>query len=122
MNGSNIDPRNWTQGSPLRGSYLLIAVVLAGFGGLSKAQATNAAPPPDPALTGNFGRMLRTVPPFAPPTNACRSALLGLGSPGGIIDANDCLAARPVPLIVDPKISLVSRNNRTPSPGVTFLR
>jgi hypothetical protein len=48
--------------------YLLIAVVLAGFGLLialafadfgllSRAQAANAAPPPDPALTGNFRRM-----------------------------------------------------------------
>src|SRR6187200_2639987 len=102
MNGSNIDPRNRTQGSPLRGSYLLIAVVLAGFGLLSREQATNAAPPPDPALTGNFGRMFRNLPPFAPPTDAVRDALMELGSPGGIMDANDDLAAGPVALITDP--------------------
>jgi hypothetical protein len=68
MNSSNIDSRNLVHRSPLRGMYLLIAVVLAGFGLLialafadfwllSRAQAANAAPPPDPALTGNFRRM-----------------------------------------------------------------
>src|SRR5678816_4383335 len=78
MNGSNIDPRNSIHRSPLRGTYLLIAgllggfglfiaLALAGFGVLSRAQATNAAPPPDPALTGHFGRMFRNLPPFAPP-------------------------------------------------------
>ena len=68
MNGSNIDPGNSIHRSPLRGMYLLIAVVLAGFGLLvalavadfallSRAQAVNAVPPPGPAQTGNFGRM-----------------------------------------------------------------
>jgi len=92
MNGSNIDPRNSIHRSPLLGAYLLIAVVLAGFGLfialglagfglLSRAQATNAAPPPDPALTGHFGRIFRNLPPFAPPTNAVRDALMELGQP-----------------------------------------
>ena len=100
MNASNIDPRNSIHRSPLRGTYLLIAgllggfglfiaLALAGFGVLTRAQANNAAPPPDPALTGHFGRMFRNLPPFAPPTNAVRDALMGLGSPGGIMDAND---------------------------------
>jgi hypothetical protein len=105
MNGSNIDTRNSIQRSPLWGTYLLIAGLLggfglfialglAGFGVLSRAQATNAAPPPDPALTGHFGRMFH-LPPFAPPTNAVRDALMELGSPGGIMDANDDLEAGP---------------------------
>src|SRR5207247_4702702 len=107
MNSSNIDPTNSIHRSPLRGTYLLvagllggfglfIALALAGFGVLSRAQATNAAPPPDPALTGHFGRMFRNLPPFAPPTNAVRDALMELGRPGGIMDANDDLAAGPV--------------------------
>ena len=70
MNGSNIDPRNSIHRSPLRGTYLLIAGLLGGFGlfivlalgVFSGAQATNAAPPPDPALTGHFGRMFRNLP------------------------------------------------------------
>ena len=104
MNGSNIDPTNSIDRSPLRGTYLLIAGLLggfglfialglAGFGLLSRAQATNTAPPPDPALTGHFGRMFRNLPPFAPPTNAVRDALMELGRPSGIMDANDDLAA-----------------------------
>src|SRR5512133_1552100 len=132
MNGSNIDPRNSLHRSPLWGTCLLIAgllvgfglfiaLALAGFGVLSRAQATNAAPPPDPALTGNFGRMFRNLPPFAPPTNAVRDALMGLGSPGGIMDANDDLAAGPVALIVDPDLSLINRNNPTHTAGVTFF-
>src|SRR5436190_24240470 len=97
MNSSNIDPRNSIHGSPVAATYLLIAALLVGFGlfivlalgVFSGAQATNAAPPPDPALTGNFGRMFRNWPPYAPPTNAVRDALMELGSPGGIMDAND---------------------------------
>ena len=132
MNGSNIDPRNSIHRSPLQGTYLLIAgllggfglfiaLALVGFGVLSRAQATNAAPPPDPALTGHFGRMFRNLPPFAPPTNAVRDALMQLGSPGGIMDANDDLAAGPVALITDPNLSLVNRNNPTHTAGVTFF-
>jgi Animal haem peroxidase len=100
---------------------LLIALVLAGFGLLSRAQATSAAPPPDPTLTGNFGRMFRNLPPFAPSTDAVRNALMELGRPGGIMDANDDLAAGPVALIVDPNLSLINRNNPTHTAGVTFF-
>ena len=132
MNGSNIDPTNSIHRSPLRGTYLLIAgllagfglfiaLALAGFGVLSRAQATNAAPPPDPALTGNFGRMFRNLPPFAPPTDAVRNALMELGRPGGIMDANDDLAAGPVALITDPNLQLINRNNPTHTAGVTFF-
>src|SRR5512132_2826942 len=132
MNGSNIDSRNSIHRLPLRGTYLLIAGLLAGFGlfvalalasfgVLSRAQAANAAPPPDPALTANFGRMFRNLPPFAPPTNAVRDALMELGSLGGILDANDDLAAGPVALITDPNLQLINRNNPTHTAGVTFF-
>jgi len=111
MNRSNIEPRNSTHRAPVRRRYLviavaligiglLVAIVFAGFGLFSRAQATNAAPPPDPALTGHFGRMFRNLPPFAPPTDAVRDALMQLGIPGGIMDANDDLAAGPVALSV----------------------
>ena len=128
MNDSNTDPRNSIHGSPLRGIYLLIAGLLGGFGlfillalgVFSGAQATNATPPPDPALTGHFGRMFH-LPKFAPPNNAVRDALMELGRPGGIMDANDDLAAGPVALITDPNLSLVNRNNPTHTAGVTFF-
>jgi hypothetical protein len=132
MNSSNIDRTNSIHRSPLRGTYPLIAVVLAGFGlfialglagfgVLSRTQATHALPPPDPALTGHFGRMFRNLPPFAPPTDAVRDALMALGAPGGIMDANDDLAAGPVALITDPSLSLINRNNPTDTAGVTFF-
>src|SRR5512133_1094446 len=132
MNGSNIDPRNSLHRSPLWGTCLLIAgllvgfglfiaLALAGFGVLSRAQATDAAPTPDPALTGHFGRMFRNLPPFAPPTDAVRDALMALGRPGGIMDANDDLAASPVALITDPNLQLINRNNPTDTAGVTFF-
>ena len=105
----------------LGGFGLFIALGLAGFGLFSRAQATNAPPPPDPALTGNFGRMFRNLPPFAPPTDAVRDALMELGRPGGIMDANDDLAAGPVALITDPNLQLINRNNPTHTAGVTFF-
>ena len=77
--------------------------------------------PPDVTVAGNFGRMFRNLPPFAPPTNAVRDALMELGSLGGILDANDDLAAGPVALIVDPNLSLINRNNPTHTAGVTFF-
>ena len=77
--------------------------------------------PPDVTMAGSFGRMFRNLPPFAPPTNAVRDALMELGSLGGILDANDDLAAGPVALITDPNLQLVNRNNPTHTAGVTFF-
>ncbi len=85
MNDSNTDSRYSLHRAPLRGTYLLIAGLFGGFGlfivlalgVFSGAQATHAKPPPDPALTGHFGRMFH-LPPFAPPTNAVRDALMEL--------------------------------------------
>jgi hypothetical protein len=80
----------------------------------------HSAQPPDVTRDGNFGRMFR-LPPFAPPTDAVREALLELGKSGGIMDANDDLGAGPVELIVDPNLSLVNRNNPSHTAGVTFV-
>src|SRR4029077_6507277 len=76
--------------------------------------------PPDGTVSGYFGRMFH-LPKFAPPTNAVRDALMELGRLGGILDANDDLAAGPVALIVDPNLSLINRNNPTHTAGVTFF-
>jgi hypothetical protein len=77
--------------------------------------------PPDVTVSGSFGRMFRNLPPFAPPNNAVRDALMELGSLGGILDANDDLAAGPIALITDPNLQLINRNNPTHTAGVTFL-
>src|SRR4030095_12206892 len=81
MKASSIHLRNscdaWLLPTMVLASFgLLIAVGLASFGFWSSAQATNTAPPPDPALTGNFGRMFRNLPAFASPTDAVRDALM----------------------------------------------
>ena len=48
---------------------------------------------------------------FAPPTNAVRDALMELGSPGGIMDANDEVTYISVgQQITDPNLSLINRN------------
>jgi hypothetical protein len=79
------------------------------------AQAT------DPSLPGRFGRMFRSLPPFAPPSPQVRAALRELGKKGGILDANDAVAAGPVALIVDPALSANNRNNPTHTAGTTFM-
>src|SRR5215510_6166474 len=76
--------------------------------------------PPDGTVSGYFGRMFH-LPKFEPPTNAVRDALLELGREGGILDANDDLAAGPEALITDPNLSLINRNNPTHTAGVTFF-
>jgi heme peroxidase len=75
---------------------------------------------PDVTVHGHFGRMFH-LPPFAPPTNAVRDALLELGRADGILDAADDLAAGPVALIMNPNLSLINRNNPTHTAGVTFF-
>ncbi len=94
------------------GAIVLLATLL--LPGVVRAQAA------DPSLPGRFGRMFR-LPPFAPPNPAVRAALREVGRTGGILDAQDNLAAGPVQLIVDPALSEVNRNNPTHTAGTTFM-
>ncbi|MFL5337878.1 MAG: peroxidase, partial [Geminicoccaceae bacterium] len=61
------------------------------------------------------------LPPFAEPGRKTNRALLELGRPGGLLDANDDLAAGPVLLITDPSLSLNNPNNSQDTAGVTFV-
>lgn len=88
--------------------------------GMSGIPVARGAQPPDVSLPGSFGRMFR-LPPFAPPTNAVREALLELGKAGGIMDAKDDLAAGPVDLIVEPHLNTINRNSSGHTAGVTFF-
>ncbi|PYK21015.1 MAG: peroxidase [Verrucomicrobia bacterium] len=97
-------------------TVLLVAPPVLGERGQHRDSA-----PPDVTVSGSFGRMFRNLPPFAPPNNAVRDALMELGREGGILDANDDLAAGPVALITDPNLQLINRNNPTHTAGVTFL-
>jgi Animal haem peroxidase len=100
----------------IRATVTVAIVVLAILG----VPAVNAAEPADSTLPDRFGRMFH-LPPFAPPTDTVRAALLELGRPGGILDANDDLAAGPVALIVDPALSEGNRNSPTHTAGTTFM-
>src|SRR3954454_5956645 len=50
---------------------------------------------------GRFGRIFPTLPPSAADTPTIRQALVEVGQPGGILDAQDDLTD-PVTLITDP--------------------
>ena len=96
------------------------AVSAASAVGLSAvSRAAQAATRPF-TLPGRFGRMFH-LPPFAPPTDAVRAALLELGKPGGIMDARDDLGAGPVALIADPALSVTNRNSPAHPAGTTFI-
>jgi hypothetical protein len=69
-----------------------------------------------------FGRMFPRLDPFFDrATDALNAALLEIGKPGGILDANDNLAAGPVALIVDPALNVNNPNNPTHTAGTTFM-
>jgi Animal haem peroxidase/TAT (twin-arginine translocation) pathway signal sequence len=58
-----------------------------------------------PASSVDFGRMFPNLPPFADANDTVRAALLQVGQQGGILDAQDDLAAGPKNLIVDPSVN-----------------
>jgi Animal haem peroxidase/TAT (twin-arginine translocation) pathway signal sequence len=62
-------------------------------------------PPGVPENSTDFGRMFPKLPPFADANDTVRAALREVGEPGGILDANDNLAAGGKALIVDPKVN-----------------
>ena len=64
--------------------------------------------------SATFGRMFPDLPPFAKNTAPLREALLTIGAPGGMLDANDDLFwpnGGPVKLITDLSLSQLNRNN-----------
>lgn len=68
-----------------------------------------------------FGRLFPELPPFAAASPELEAALLELGKPGGLLDAQDDLARGPVDLIVDPALSLNNPNNSAHTAGTTFM-
>jgi hypothetical protein len=105
-----------------------LGAIGAGVGAvaLDPAGAVGAAHPRQRARrravvrTDRFGRIFR-LPPFAEPSPSVEAALVELGKPGGLLDANDLLAAGPKQLIVDLSLSANNPNNPTHTAGTTFL-
>jgi len=71
--------------------------------------------------SGRFGRMFGSLPAFASDTPSIRAALMEIGQAGGIMDAQDNLAAGPTDLITKPENSVNNPNNLTSTAGMTFL-
>jgi hypothetical protein len=67
----------------------------------SYAHGAGGAPP----SSIDFGRIFPNLPPFAEAHDTVRAALLEVGQPGGVVDAQDDLAAGPKALIVDPSVN-----------------
>ncbi len=76
-----------------------------------------------PALTpeGGFTRMFPDLPPFAPQTDAVRSAVQLLGARGGVLDAADNLSDPIQSIVNQPVFSPQNPDNPAMSAGVTFL-
>ena len=68
-----------------------------------------------------FGRMFPQFGPFIPADDRRRAALMDVGRPGGIMDANDPLEAGPAQLVLDPALSANNPNNNTHTAGTTFF-
>jgi hypothetical protein len=92
-----------------------VATAAVAGGVVKPVQAANAIP------ADRFGRMFPTLPKFAAQTKKIEQALMELGKKGGLLDANDNLAAGPVLLITDPMLSENNPNNPTHGAGVTFM-
>jgi Animal haem peroxidase len=84
--------------------------------------ATTSVAPTSPL---RFGRIFGNLPPFEPSTlltsDTLKAALRDIGKPGGVLDANDNLAAGPVLLITDPALNVNNANNPTHTAGTTFV-
>ena len=92
-----------------------VATAAIAGGVIRPVQAANAIP------VNRFGRMFPTLPSFASQSKKMEQALMALGEKGGLLDANDNLAAGPVALITDPSLSANNPNNPTHGAGVTFM-
>ncbi len=104
----------------LRGAGAAGAGLVAGSMGAGVAVAAPSPSSPGryahdgggaPATSVDFGRIFPDLPPFADANDTVRAALLEVGQQGGILDAQDDLAAGPKRLILDPTVN----GNPTPT-------
>jgi Animal haem peroxidase len=69
-----------------------------------------------------FGRIFPDLPPFfTSVTDELKAAMVEIGKPGGLLDANDDLSKGPVLLITDLTLSANNKNNPTHTAGTTFM-
>jgi hypothetical protein len=68
-----------------------------------------------------FGRIFPRLRPFAEPSTRLTAALLDIGKPGGVLDANDDLTAGPLQLLINPALQVNNPNNPNHTAGTTFM-
>ncbi len=100
-----------------------VAVGASGGLGVGVARAKPQAPARRyAATTQHFGRIFQRMEPFvAPGRRGLEAALVDIGSPGGILDADDALERSPADLITDLSLSTHNPNNPTHTAGTTFF-
>jgi hypothetical protein len=108
------------------------AVAVSAVGGPSSAIAALAGSDAAGATTTSvlqsplrFGRIFPQLSAFEPSnvltSDTLKDALRDIGKPGGVLDANDNLAAGPIALITDPLLNINNPNNPTHTAGTTFV-
>jgi hypothetical protein len=122
-NGNGLTRRQFLgrMGAGAAGAAALGAVGSVGIGTLERAAALADPSAPGSSSPLFFGRIFPDLPTFAQPSDALTSALRDIGKPGGILDADDNLAAGPVLLITDPSLSANNPNNPTHTAGTHFM-
>ncbi|HTX84235.1 MAG TPA: hypothetical protein VME44_18780 [Streptosporangiaceae bacterium] len=108
-----VSRRRLLVGAGTAGAGLAVASagVLPGLATSARAATAGAAaaarrlPAGAPANSMLFGRIFPQLAPFAGDTPVVQAALLEVGMQGGIMDAQDDLAAGPKALIVDPAVN-----------------
>lgn len=92
----------------LRPAEAIASIVTEAAGGTARA-------------AGPFGRIF-SLQPFADfNASSLKAALSAMGQRGGVLDAQDNLAAGPVQLLADPNLSLNNPDNTTHTAGTTFM-
>jgi TAT (twin-arginine translocation) pathway signal sequence len=94
--------REFLKGAGAAGAGLVAGSISGGEGLAGSARADVRAASPRtyarggaPASSVDFGRIFPNLPPFAEANDSVRSALLEVGQPGGVLDAQDDLTAGP---------------------------
>jgi hypothetical protein len=88
---------------------------------IGAALASGQQPDASATSSDHFGRMFNNLPPFAPQNAKVTEALIELGKPGGLMDADDNLEAGPLELIRDPRLSDNNPDSSAHTAGVTFM-
>jgi hypothetical protein len=103
------------------GAFGATAAAVPGVCAFHSAAAQTADAAPAVIREDRFTRMFPRLPAFAQPSRGLERALLEIGKPGGIMDANDQLDKGPVLLITDPALNVNNPNHERMTAGATFM-